>query len=68
LPPPVAQAKPQPQQHPAVKTYVARKGDTLASIARKSGGCSVQAIGAANGLRAPHYSLKTGQTLKLTGC
>jgi membrane-bound lytic murein transglycosylase D len=68
LPPLVAQAKPQPQQRPAVKTYVARKGDTLASIARKSGGCSVQAIGAANGLRAPHYSLKTGQTLKLTGC
>ena len=67
-PPQLAQAKPQSLQRPAVKTYVVRRGDTLASIARKSGSCSVQAIGAANGLHAPHYSLKTGQTLKLGAC
>ncbi len=67
-PPSVAKAAPTPPQRAVVKTYVVRKGDTLSSIARKNGGCNVQAIGAANGLRAPHYSLKLGQALKLTGC
>ncbi|MEO7064982.1 MAG: transglycosylase SLT domain-containing protein [Dokdonella sp.] len=55
-------------QRAAVKTYVVRKGDTLSSIARKNGNCNLATLGVANGLRAPHYSLKPGQTLKLTGC
>ncbi|MEP7097538.1 MAG: LysM peptidoglycan-binding domain-containing protein, partial [Dokdonella sp.] len=36
--------------------------------ARKNGNCNLATLGVANGLRAPHYSLKPGQTLKLTGC
>jgi len=70
-PPPVAlaqqsQVKP---KAPKTRTYIVRKGDTLASIARKSGcGANVKDIAAANGLRAPHYTLKPGQSLKLPGC
>ncbi|GAA0720878.1 transglycosylase SLT domain-containing protein [Dokdonella soli] len=56
------------QKASKVKSYVVRKGDSLASIARKSSCGGVQEIAAANGLRAPHYALKTGQTLKLPGC
>jgi membrane-bound lytic murein transglycosylase D len=66
-PPPLAKT-PVPPPRAVVRTYLVRKGDTLASIARKSGGCSVQMIGAANGLRAPHYSLKPGQALKVPNC
>lgn len=51
------------------RTYVVRKGDTLAAIARKGGGCSgVREIAAANGLRGPHYAIKPGQTLKIPEC
>jgi len=46
-----------------------RKGDTLAAIARKGGGCSgVREIAAANGLRGPHYAIKPGQTLRIPEC
>ena len=67
-PPSIAKPASKKPERATVKTYVVRKGDTLVSIARKNGGCSVQTLGVANGLRAPHYSLKIGQTLKLTGC
>lgn len=64
----VAKTPPPAAPRATVKTYVVRKGDTLNSIARSNGGCDLQVLGAANGLRAPHYSLKPGQTLKLSGC
>ena len=64
-PPPVALVQ---APRPKTRTYIVRKGDSLAAIARKSGGCAIQEIAKANGLRGPHYALRTGQTLKLTGC
>lgn len=67
-PPSIAKPISQKPERATVKTYVVRKGDTLVSIARKNGRCSAEALGVANGLRAPHYFLKLGQTLKLTGC
>jgi len=48
--------------------YVVRKGDTLASIARKLGCTSVQGLASANGIRPPRYALKPGQTLRVTDC
>ncbi len=50
------------------RTYVVRKGDTLAAIARRSGNCGIREIAAANGLRGPHYPVKPGQSLKLPEC
>ncbi|WP_395683728.1 transglycosylase SLT domain-containing protein [Dokdonella sp.] len=50
------------------RSYVVRRGDTLAAIARKHGSCSVREIAVANGLRAPHYAIKPGQTLKVPTC
>jgi membrane-bound lytic murein transglycosylase D len=47
--------------------YVVRRGDTLSSIARKVG-CGyegIKAIAAANNLRAPHYALSPGKTLRI---
>ena len=67
-PPPVALAQGQQPQRPKVKSYTVRKGDSLASIARKSGCGSQQDIAAANGLRGPRYAIKPGQTLKLVQC
>ena len=48
--------------------YVVHKGDTLSSIARKVGGCGVREIAAANNLRAPHYAIKPGKTLRIPDC
>lgn len=50
------------------RTYVVRKGDTLAAIARRSGCASVREIAGSNGLRPPHYPIKPGQTLRLPEC
>ena len=47
------------------RTYVVRKGDTLAAIARRTGCASVREIAGSNGLRAPQYAIKPGQTLRL---
>jgi membrane-bound lytic murein transglycosylase D len=49
------------------QTYLVRKGDSLFAIARKNG-CDLKEVAAANGLRGPHYHLKPGQALTLTGC
>ena len=48
-------------------SYTVRRGDTLSSIARKSS-CSSAEIAKANGLRAPRYSLRVGQRVKLPAC
>jgi membrane-bound lytic murein transglycosylase D len=65
-PPPVALKRAPPK--PKNRTYVVRKGDSLAKIARTTGCGSSHDIAVANGLRAPHYAIKPGQVLKLGKC
>lgn len=48
--------------------YTVRRGDTLASIARKRGCSSPQALARANRIAAPKYLIHPGQTLSLQGC
>jgi len=50
-----------------VREYRVRSGDTLAGIARDNN-CQVAELAQANRLKAPAYSLRTGQRLKLKGC
>ncbi|MGA9341672.1 MAG: transglycosylase SLT domain-containing protein [Rhodanobacteraceae bacterium] len=52
----------------STKTYKVRRGDTLAAIARRHGCDSVRAIAKSNGIRAPHYAIRAGQTLRLSRC
>jgi membrane-bound lytic murein transglycosylase D len=66
---PAAPAAPRPPQAapaPARSHRVAR-GDTLGKIAQRYG-CNISTLARANGLRAPAYALKPGQTLTLQGC
>ncbi|MEN4904062.1 transglycosylase SLT domain-containing protein [Luteimonas sp. TWI1437] len=66
---PAAPAVPRPPQAapaPARSHRVAR-GDTLGKIAQRYG-CNISTLARANGLRAPAYALKPGQTLTLQGC
>lgn len=67
-PPPVALARTtgDPAKQ-AAKSVTVRKGDTLTSIAGRTG-CAVRQIAVANGLRPPHYAIKPGQVLKLSSC
>ncbi|MBA8885500.1 transglycosylase SLT domain-containing protein [Dokdonella fugitiva] len=69
-PPPVALAQSRSPGKARAKdrTYIVRKGDTLAAIARRSGHCGIREIAAANGLRGPHYPIKPGQALKVPEC
>lgn len=48
-------------------TYVVRKGDSLASIAR-SRGCNVGQLANSNGIKKPKYMIRIGQRLRLSGC
>jgi membrane-bound lytic murein transglycosylase D len=66
-PPPVALTQAQPVRS-KLRTYVVRRGDSLATIARKSRCADIHQIAKANGLRAPQYAIKPGQTLKLPEC
>ncbi len=50
------------------RTYVVKKGDSLAAIARKTGHCGVRDLAERNGLRAPRYAIKPGQTLRIPAC
>ncbi|MEO5625848.1 MAG: transglycosylase SLT domain-containing protein [Dokdonella sp.] len=68
LPAPVALARVQPNPKSKIQSYTVRKGDSLALIARKSGCHDPRYIAKANGLRAPQYAIKPGQTLKLPEC
>ena len=61
-PPPARPAAPAKQ-----KTYKVQRGETLSSIAQRYG-CDVPVLARANGLRAPAYALRQGQSLKLEGC
>lgn len=53
--------KPRPKRHEV------RRGDTLQEVARKYR-CTLSTLARANGLKAPRYSIKPGQTLVLKGC
>ncbi|MFT4257565.1 MAG: transglycosylase SLT domain-containing protein [Pseudoxanthomonas sp.] len=64
VPPPQPVAKPGPK--PA-KTYRVAKGDTLGRIAGKHA-CDLKQLARANGLRAPGYVVRPGQTIRLEGC
>ncbi len=48
--------------------HTVRKGDTLAGISRARGCGSPQALARANGIKAPRFMIKPGQTLSLQGC
>ena len=62
------QPAPRPAPRPApARSYKVVKGDTLGRIASKFD-CEVPQLARANGLRAPAYALKPGQSLKLEGC
>ncbi len=49
-------------------SYVVRRGDTLAAIARRHGCGSAKALAQANGIKAPSYLIRPGQQLRLAGC
>jgi membrane-bound lytic murein transglycosylase D len=48
-------------------THRVARNETLVSIAQKYQ-CDTKSLAKANGLKAPRYALKSGQTLKLQGC
>ena len=62
--PPPATPKPKPAQ---ARTYKVAKGDTLGRIAQRHG-CEVKVLARANGLKAPGFSVRVGQQLRLEGC
>jgi peptidoglycan lytic transglycosylase D len=57
-------AKPKVEQ---VRDYRVARGDTLGKISQKFR-CEVKELACANGLRAPGYSVRPGQEIKLQGC
>ena len=50
------------------RKYIVRAGDTLASIAKRQGCSSPQALARANNIAAPRYMIRPRQELKLVGC
>lgn len=73
--PPKPVAKPAPrvekvekkEKPKPVKHYRVAKGDTLGRIADKHD-CDLKALAKANGLRAPGYTVKPGESIKLESC
>lgn len=57
-------ARPKTEQ---ARSYKVAKGDTLGRIAQKYQ-CELKPLAQANGLKAPGYALRLGQSLKLVGC
>ncbi len=62
-----AAALPVAPASPAPRAYVVRKGDTLGAIARKHG-CENRELARLNHLKPPHYLLRIGQDLRVSGC
>ena len=70
LPPAQTQDSPKPKDTPKpkpVRQHKIERGDTLASIARKYD-CRIGELAQANGIKAPRYTVKPGQRIKLQGC
>ncbi len=63
---PVAASRPAPKPA-APRTHRVGSGDNLTAIARRYQ-CDVKSLATANGLKAPRYSIRPGQVLKLEGC
>lgn len=63
---PVAVPAPKPKAKP-VRSHKVGKGETLGRIADKFD-CDVRELAKANGLKAPAYALRQGQSIKLQGC
>ncbi len=57
-------AKPKQKQ---AREYRVARGDTLGKISRKFD-CELKPLASANGLKAPGYSVRPGQEIKLEGC
>lgn len=49
-------------------SHTVRRGDTLASIARRYGCGSPAALARANGISGPNYLIRAGQRIELVGC
>ncbi|MCK7594667.1 lytic transglycosylase domain-containing protein [Pseudomarimonas salicorniae] len=49
-------------------SYTVRRGDTLASIARRHGCDSPESLARVNGIKPPSYLIRPGQSLRLAGC
>ena len=66
---PVAAAEPKPAKPKAAaaRSYRVARGDTLGKIAQKHD-CDLKQLARANGLKAPAYSVRPGQSIKLEGC
>ena len=69
VPTTVATGTPKPAKPKAaqVRSYKVARGDTLGKIVGKFQ-CQTKEVAKANGLRAPAYTVKPGQQLKLVGC
>ncbi|MBX9402831.1 transglycosylase SLT domain-containing protein [Lysobacter sp. BMK333-48F3] len=68
VPAPAASARPAPAKKPAKPgSYKVRRGETLTDVAQKFQ-CDTKQLAKANGIKAPRYMVKPGQTLKLAGC
>ncbi|RZA29239.1 MAG: LysM peptidoglycan-binding domain-containing protein [Lysobacteraceae bacterium] len=69
VPTTVATGQPQPAKPKLaqVREYRVARGDNLGRIARKFD-CDLKVLAQANGLKAPGYSVRPGQELKLQGC
>ncbi|HET9031583.1 MAG TPA: transglycosylase SLT domain-containing protein [Dokdonella sp.] len=50
------------------KIYTVRRGDNLASIARKNGCVKIRDIARVNNIRAPAYRIRAGQKLRIPSC
>ena len=63
----VAAPRPAPPPYRSRRAATRWVGETLGAIAAKFQ-CDLPTLARANGLKAPAYSLRQGQTLKLQGC
>ncbi len=68
MPPPQLVAHANDDPSPRARYYTVKRGDTLSSVAHKFRCEDTRELARANHLHAPHYALKPGQELTLSGC
>lgn len=64
---PAIGASPAPASARASRTHRVARGETLVAIAQRYQ-CDTKALAQANGIAAPRYLVRQGQTLRLEGC